>query len=488
MSAPNLRDKTVKGLGWSTIDSVAAQGISFVVGIILARLLSPTEFGTIGIAMIFVALFNRIINCGFSSALIRKQDVKDVDYSTTFVYNLIVSGLLYVVCFFCSPYIAIFFHNEALTSVVRWISLSLIINAFSIVQYTRLVKGIDFKTQAKISIIASLFSGVVGIAMAYSGWGVWSLVGQQLSRQFCNTVFLWFFNKWVPSLRFSKSSFRELFSYGSKLMLSGIIDTLFGELTTIFVGKIYTPATLGQYSRAKQFGGIFSSNLSAVMGRVTYPVLSEIQNDKVLLIAKYRQIIRTLMLVTGIGLAFMASTANSVILMLIGPKWMEAIPYLQLLAFVEVTIPLKNVNLNLLQIYGRSDYILILSIIKRIIELCAICLGFISINWMLIGFAIAGVIGFLLNACFTMKVSGYTVFNQMKDIFPSFVISVTVGLIMFSISFYVANIFLCFTLQVLIGLLLFVLISEHFKLEEYKFLKTLIREYCVNPLKNKLKK
>ena len=480
-----LKDKTVKGLSWSTVDSVISQGISFVVGIVLARLLSPDEFGTIGVSMIFVALFNKIIDCGFSNALIREQDTQSIDYNTTFIFNLVLSVLLYLLCFAAAPYIAVFFHNEALTSVVRWISLILIINAFAIIQRTRLVKRIDFKTQAKISVIASLVSGIVGISMAFCECGVWSLVGQQLSRQLCNTVFLWVFNRWSPRFEFSMASFRSLFSYGGKLMLSGIIDTFFNEITVIFVGKIYTPSTLGQYSRAKQFSSLFSSNLSAVMERVTYPVLSEIQDDKTRLIDNYRRIIRTLMLVSGIGTAIIASCSKSIILILIGPKWVEAILYLQLLAFVEITIPLKNVNLNLLQVYGRSDYILSLSIIKRIIEFAVICLGFISLPWMLVGLALAGVIGLLLNAFYTEKVSGYSVGSQMKDLLPSFTISLFTGIVMYAISFLVANVYLCLVFQLVIGSFLFIIILESIKLEEYCFVKNLIKDYVLTPIKRR---
>ena len=485
MSETNLKDKTVKGLSWSTIDSFASHGISFVVGVVLARLQSPDEFGVIGVAMIFVALFDKIIDCGFSNALIRKQDAKEIDYNTTFLFNIVLSAVLYVLCFIGAPYIAFFFQTPPLASVVRWISLVLIINAFAIIQRTWLVKRIDFKTQAKISVTASLLSGCVGVTMALCSYGVWSLVGQQLSRQFCNTTLLWIFNKWSPKLEFSRKSFHELFSYGGKLMLSGIIDTIFNELTTIFVGKIYLPATLGQYSRAKQFSSIFSSNLSTVVERVTYPVLSELQNNESHLIANYRRIMRTLALVSGVGCAIIASTAKPIVLILIGEKWTEAIVYLQLLAFVEITIPLKNVNLNLLQVYGRSDYILVLSIVKRIVELAAIYLGFISMKWMLVGFALAGVMGLLLNAFFTMKTCGYTLLQQIKDLWPSLTLCSFVGIVMYIVSILVSNIYSCFVLQLFFGIILFISFLEFFKLDEYCLIKKLVKEYCVKPIKSK---
>ena len=472
----SVKDKTVKGIGWSALENILSQGVTFIVGIVLARLLSPDEFGTIGVAMIFVALFNKIVDCGFSNALIRKHGVSQEDYSTTFFFNFLLSLLLYVICYIVAPYIAIFFHNDLLIGVVRWISLTLIINAFAIVQRTRLVKSIDFKTQAKVSLIASVLSGIIGIVMAFYGCGVWSLVGQQLSRQFLNTILLWMVNKWYPTFVFSVKSFKELFSYGGKLMLSGIIDTISHEITTIVIGRIYTPATLGQYSRAKQFSGMFSSNLSSVMQRVTYPVLSEFRNDEEQLIMYYRKIIRVLMMVSSLGIVFISCCSRSIILILIGPKWTEAIIYLQLLAFVELTIPLKNVNLNLMQVYGRSDYILNLSIIKRFIELGAICLGLIDIKVMLVGFAFAGVIGFLLNANVTSRISGYKVCAQLKDIVPSLLVSFLVGTCMYIVGFIVSNIYVAFVIQIVVGVSLFVVISERLKLEEYEFTKRLLFE------------
>ena len=475
--AEDIKNKTAKGIGWSALDSIASQGVTFLVGIVLARLLSPEEFGTIGVAMIFVSVFNRIVDCGFSNALIRKQDVKEIDYNTTFLFNLALSGTLYGVCYLCAPFISTFFHNNALTDVVRVISLVLIINAFAIIQRTHLVKDINFKTQAKVSLSASVASGIIGIVMAYKGFGVWSLVFQQISRQLINTCLLWVYNTWRPKLEFSANSFKELFAYGGKLMASGIIDTIFNEITTLFIGRIYTPATLGQYSRAKQFSSIFSTNVSTVMERVTYPVLSKMQGDEKQLLYNYKKIIGLLMFVTGVGTVLIACCAKSIILILLGSKWAEAILYLQLLAFVEITIPIKNVNLNLLQVYGRSDYILKLSIIKRIIELSAVCLGFISLTWMLVGFAIAGLIGFLLNAYYTNKVSGYRVIEQVRDLMRPFGVCLIVGLLVYPLSLVVENNLIAISLQLVVAVASIILVSNIFRLSEYYFMLNLIKSF-----------
>lgn len=469
------KNETIKGISWSAIDSISAQGITFIVSIVLGRLLSPAEYGTIGVANIFVALFNKIVDSGFSNALIRKQDTKNIDYNTTFIINLSVSGVLYVLCFLFAPLIARYFNNDILESVIRWICLVVIINAFAIIHRTQFIKNINFKTQAKISVFSSIISGVIGIAMAIAGCGVWSLVGQQISRQLCNTVLFWVYNKWRPQIEFSYQSFKELFSFGSKLLLTGITDTIFNELSTIVTGKIYRSATLGQYSRAKQFGSMFSSNLSTVMERVTYPVLSRFQNNQNKLIDYYKIMIRSLMLVSGIGLAIISSCARPIILILLGEKWTEAIIYLQLIAFVDVFIPLKNVNLNLLKVYGRSDYIFRLSIIKRIIELSAVLLGiYFSMEWMIIGFAITGFIGFVLNAYCTSKESGYKVWDQIADLIPSFSLSLLVGIAMFIVSVFIDNIYICLITQLFIGAILFFTIAEITKLKEYVFVKQIV--------------
>ena len=222
MAEESLRGKTVKGVGWSFIDSFAGQGITFLVGLVLARLLTPEEYGLIGIVTIFIAVFNSIVDSGFSNALIRKNDAKDIDYNTVFITNMVFSVVLFFALFFSAPFIADFFSRPQLSPLLKVMASIVIINAFAIIQRTLLVKRIDFKTQTKISLVSSITSGVVGIGMAYCGYGVWSLAGQQISRQLLNTLFLWIFTKWYPKLQFSWSSFKELFGFGWKLLVSSL--------------------------------------------------------------------------------------------------------------------------------------------------------------------------------------------------------------------------------------------------------------------------
>ena len=279
--AGSLKHKAIHGVGWSFIDNIASSGITFLVGLVLARLLTPKEYGIMAMIAVFIAVSNSIIDSGFSNALIRKTRIERVDYNTVFYFNLTVSILIYTLLYLAAPAISVFFKESVLVEIIRILGLVLIINAFSVIPRTQFVRDVNFKTQTKVSLISSISSGVFGIGMALGGMGVWSLVGQQLSRQFLNTLFLWIYSKWYPVWEFSRKSFKELFEFGSKLLLSGLLDTIYKNIYYIIIGRFYTSAQLGQYTRADQFNMIFSSNLTSVVQRVSYPVLSSIQEEHI---------------------------------------------------------------------------------------------------------------------------------------------------------------------------------------------------------------
>jgi len=300
MSNNTLKEKTVNGAGWSAIDNVAQLGVSFVVSIVLARLLSPEDYGLLGIVAIFTNICATIINGGFGSALIRKKDTTENDYNTVFIVNLVASFILYALLFFLAPLFAIFFGRSELVSLTQVSSIGIIIGSLAIVQQARLTKEIDFKTQTYITIISSLISGVVGIVIALCDYGVWSLVWQGLISQILKTLLLWYFKRWRPVFQFSLESFKELFGFGWKLMVGRLIDTVWKELNQFVVGKYYNPATLGQYTRANQFSQLFSINLTTVVDRVTFPVLSEIQDDNERMLNAYRRIIKITMFIAAV--------------------------------------------------------------------------------------------------------------------------------------------------------------------------------------------
>ena len=470
--AEGIRNKAIKGVGWSFADNILNQGVTFLVGLVLARLLSPEEYGLIGIIAIFIAVFNSIVDSGFSNALIRKNDAGDADYNTVFITNMVMSVLLFCVMFFGAPVIASFFNRPQLIPLTKVMASVVIINAFAIIQRTILVKKVDFKTQTKVSAIASVASGVVGIGMASGGLGVWSLVGQQLSRQFLNSLFLWVFAKWYPKLQFSLKSFKELFNFGWKLMVSGLIDTVWREIYQVVIGKFYSPATLGQYTRAHQFGSIFSTNLTAVVQRVSYPVLSEIQDDVQKLKNAYKKVIKVTMLITFCCMLGLAAIAEPMIVSLIGDQWLPAVPFLQILCFSMMLYPLHAINLNMLQVQGRSDLFLRLEIIKKIIAVVPLLLGiFVNIYLMLFGSVITGFIAYYLNAFYSGKFLNYSILEQVRDIIPSFIIAMIMAVSVWGISFINLPSVALLAIQLSAGVVMIVLLCESVRLDSYLEIK-----------------
>ena len=467
-----LKNIAIKGVGWSFGGSAASYGIQFLVGIVLARLLSPEEYGLIGVISIFITIFNGIVDSGFTSALIRKNDASDKDYSTAFMTNLSFSVILFILLYFSAPYIAVFFKNHQLVALTRVMGFSLILNALSMVQVALLTKDLDFKTQTKCSVYSSLLSGVVGVAMAYVGFGVWALVGQQLSKISFNTFFLWVFRHWRPNFTFSIRSFKELWNYGWKLLVSGILNNLWNQLYQVVVGKVYTPVTLGYYTKAHEYVNLVSLNLTSVVQKVSFPTLSKLQEDNVVLKRGYRRVIRVTMLVTFVLVLGLAACGRQFILVIIGEKWLPCIPFLQIICLQMVLYPLHSLNLNVLQVKGRSDLFLKLEIIKKIIGVIPILLGiFVGIYSMLITSVFTGMISYYLNAYYTSPLLDYGIKEQVKDILPSFGVAFAMAVPVFAMSFIPLNPFILLPLQIVAGAIITISICEVTKLPEYLEIK-----------------
>jgi len=478
MAEQSLKDKTVKGVAWSTIDSVAHFGVTFIVSIVLARLLTPDDYGLIGIIMIVTTVCTTIINGGFTTALIRKKDATDDDYNTVFITNLSVSLVLYAIIFVCSPLIAKFFYRPELTRLTQVSAIGLIIGALSLVQQTRLTKRIDFKTQTKITIVATIGSGIIGISMALLNYGVWALVAQTLSVQFFKTTLLWIYNKWMPRLRFSSQSFHELFGFGWKMMLSTLLDTVWKELYQVVVGKFYSPATLGQYTRSKQFSAYLSKDLTLVIQRVTYPVLSNLQDDKERMVAAYRRIIKTTMFVTAIGMFMLGAISEPLLYCLIGPKWHEAATYLPLICISGSLYPLHAINLNMLKVQGRSDLFLGLEIIKKIIGVGPLLIGaFIGIFPMLYASLLTGIIAYFLNSYYSGKLLGYSSWMQLRDIAPSYIIAGIVAVPVFFLKYVSLTYWAVLPIQFVVGVMLVILIANYTANKEFKEVISIIKPY-----------
>ena len=483
MAEQSLKDKTVKGTFWSAADAFLGQGVTFLVGIVLARILSPTEYGLIGIVYIFTIVLSGVVDCGFSNALIRKNNVSNDDYNTMFLTNLLLSILLYFLLYFCSPFISVFFNRLELTNVLRVTGLILIIQALSITQTTILTKQIDFKTKTKASLVSAIISGVIGIGMAYTGFGVWSLVGQQISRYTSYTLLLWAFVSWWPKMKFNKDSFQYMWGFGWKIMLSGLLNNIWNQLYQVVVGKCYSPATLGQYSRSKEYASIFSSNFTMIIQRVSYPALSEVQDDKERMVEAYRKVIKVSMFITAICMMSLGAIAEPLIYCLIGPQWIEAASYLPLICLSMVLYPLHSLNLNMLQIQGRSDIFLILEIVKKIIGVIPLLLGiYINIYWMLWGVIVNGIINFFLNSYYTGKKLNYSSWMQLRDISTSLGVSFVVAIIMYFLKYLPLSYWLVLPTQIIVGGVLVFAICEIMKFEEYREIK-MITETAIYKMK-----
>ena len=472
----SLKQKTISGLQWSFIDSFASQGVQFIVGIILARLLSPKDFGLIGLLTIFIAVSQSFIDSGFATALIRKKNCSQNDYSTVFYFNIGVSIICYFILFIFSGAISSFFKEPQLKVLVQVLGLGLVLNSFAIIQQTIYTKELNFKLQMWVSIIASLGSGIVSVPMAYSGFGIWSLVALTLSRYSITTFLLWIWSKWKPVLFFSKTSFIELFSFGSKLLLSGLIDTIYRNVYYLIIGKYFSANELGDYTRADQFQSIPSSNLQGIIGRVTYPILSDIQDDAVRLKTAYKTVIRSTMLVTFVLMLGMAAVAKPMIITLIGIKWEPCVIYLQMLCFVGMFYPLHALNLNMLKVLGRSDLFLRLEIIKKILAVPTIIVGILfGIKVMIIGMFVNTLIAYYLNSYWSGKFIGYSTVQQIKDILPSFLLSVFMGS-MVSILGSILNISnqVKLVIQIIFGAALTIIIAELLKMNGYLYIKKIV--------------
>lgn len=398
----SLKSKTVSGVLWSAIERFSLQGVQFIINVLMARLLLPSDYGMIGMLAVFLQISQTFIDSGFSDALVQKKDRTETDLSTVFYFNIVISVLLYLLLFIGAPFIAQFYHMPELTLVTRIVMLNLIFSSFAAVPKIILVIKIDFKTQSKISLISAVVSGGIGITMAYKGYGVWSLVFQSLLNILLITFLSFYYINWRPLKTFSKDSFQNLFSFGSKLLFSRLIHALYYNLYAIVIGRRYSSAELGYYTRAEQFAIFPSGNINAIISRVTFPILSSIQDDDERLASAYRKYIKLasfLIFPLMIGLAVLA---KPLIILLLTEKWIMTVVLLQILCFDWMFDHLSIINLNLLYVKGRSDWAFRLEIIKKTIATLILLLSIpFGIEGMCWGRVLYSLIAAYLNTHYT---------------------------------------------------------------------------------------
>lgn len=472
----SLKDKTVKGVFWSSIDRFTSQGISFVFSLLIARMLMPSDYGVIAMLGIFMAVSGCFIDSGFGTALVRKIDRTEVDFSTVFYFNNVVAVLFYGLLWLASPYIAAFYELPLLEDVTKVVGLNLIVGALGGIQGAKLSIAIDFKTRAKISVITNLFTGIVGLFLAYQGYGVWALVFQTLSSNILRTILLWCYVKWSPQWVFSWKSFREMFSFGSKMLASGLLDTTYNNIYTIVIGKCFHSSALGVYSRADGLAQFPSSNITGVLQNVTFPVLSSIQYDEERLAMGYKRLLRLSAFIIFPLMVGLAAVADPFIRLTLTDKWEGTIYYLQILCFALMWYPIHAINLNLLIAKGRSDYFLKLEVIKKIQGVIVLCVTVpLGLVVMCYGRIVSSLISLIWNTYYTKKIIGYGYVQQMKDLMHIFIHALLMGAITFYVVSIASTLWLKLILGVLIGMIYYLLGAYLMKFEEMQELILILK-------------
>lgn len=433
----DLVAKTKNGLQWSAIERLLTQGAQISITLMLARLLGPTAFGLVGMLTVFIAISNVFIDSGFTSALIRKMDRNENDLATAFYYNIFISGLCYLVIFICAPYIADFYHQTELQSLLRVLGLVVLINMFNLIPRLLLTIDMDFKSQAKVSIISVVVSGIVAMIMAINDYGAWSLVAQTLLTAICTTLLCGYFFPWFPKGRFNKDSFQYLFGFGSKLLISGLLDVIYSNLYQIIIGKKFSPSVVGEFTQANQLASVPAITLTSIIQRVTYPMFSQLQDDVVKMENTYR-----LTLIMAAAVIFplvmgIAIVANPMLTFVLGEQWQSAAALLSILCFGYMLYPVHSINLSLLQVKGRSDLFLKLEVMKKII---GVIILFITIPYgvlaMCFGLSVTSYFSLLLNTYYTARLTSISQWQQCKDLLPIWLATITSAFIAYWIGLY----------------------------------------------------
>lgn len=473
----DLRNKATRGVIWSAIERYSVQGVQFLLQLIIARLLSPDDYGLIGMLAIFMALSQVFIDGGFSNALIQKKDRTEADYSTVFYINFGISILIYIALFLCAPLIAAFYQQPLLSPITRIYSLNLIINAFAAINKVKLIVAVDFKTQSKISLGSAVISGIVGVACAYSGLGVWTLVVQMLLGSLLNVLLSFYYVRWKPLWIFSIDSFRRLFRFGSKLLIASIIHSVYSNLYNLFIGKLFTPSILGYYTRASHFTQFAGTNVTGVLQRVSFPILSQIQDDDKRLISAYRKYILVSSWATFPIILGLCGVAKPIILVLLTEKWAPCVLYLQILCFAILWDCVTQVNLNLLYVKGRSDWVLKLEIIKKSIGFTILAVSmFFNMYVICIGQAIYSIVALYLNTHYTKKLFNYGFFAQMKELLPQLLLSLLMSATCIIVSeALIFNPLLSLSVSVVAGIAIYGIGSHLFRLYGYQEFRSILK-------------
>jgi len=471
MEHQNIKSLVLSSLFWKLMERGGTQGIQFIVSIVLARLLIPEDYGLIALVAVFIDIANVFVQSGFNTALIQKKDANEADFSSVFYLSLFVASLLYVIFFFTAPTIAAFYEELKLILVLRVLSVILFFGAFNSIQNAVVARKMQFKKLFFSSLGAIVVSGTVGIVMAYAGFGVWALVLQQITNQLLIIVILWFTVKWRPRLLFSFERVKSLFSYGWKLLVSSLIDTLYMNLSSLIIGKIYNAEMLGFYNRGKQFPALIVTNINGSIQSVMFPALASQQDNRQRVKDMVRRSIVTSSFILFPMMVGLAVIAEPLVKILLTEKWLPCVPFLQIYCVSYALWPIHTANLQAINALGRSDIFLKLEIIKKIVGLAILGVTvFYGVYAIALGGIVSGLIGTIINSYPNAKLLNYGYKEQWKDIMPSLLLSLVMGAVVYSVQLFGMTVWPTLIVQGFVGIILYVGMARIFKLECFTYL------------------
>lgn len=472
MENHNLKDKTKIGFYWKFFEQFTNYGLQFFIGIILARLLSPSDYGIIALPSVFLAVANVFVDSGFFTALVRKEDMTERDLCTSFYYSIGVGLICYLLIFIGAPWIADFYNTPVLKPLVRVTALSFLWGPLNTPQYVILTRRLDFKTISKVSVITKVVGSVLGIVCAYIGLGLWSLVIMGVVSSFLSFVQLWISVKWLPRQKWSNESFKYLWNYGNKLLGSSLLDRLYQNIVPVFVGKYYSPYDLGLYNRAANYANLPSQNITGVIQSVTFPVLSKMQSDDDYLKRNYLKMIRTTAFVIFPLMLMLAALARPLVMVMITAKWEGCIILLQLLCFSMMWYPIHAMNLSLLQVKGRSDIFFKLEVIKKVFGAIVLLASLpVSLVVVILGSWVTNIFSLVVNTYYTGKIIGATFLVQMQILLPTIILSLLTWGVILLVNHFVGNYYLQIVVGVLLGFSFYLGCAKILNLEELEHIK-----------------
>ena len=467
----DLRKKTKYGILWNAVEKFGVQGVSFILNIILARLLMPSDYGLLGLLTVFLAFSNVFIDSGFSRALIQFQNRSEADFSTVFIFNTLISVLLYLVLFFCAPLVASFFKIQLLVRLQRVLFLVLILQALIVVQNTKLQIAVDFKKLALINFFTVLLGGAAGIYAAFYGLGVWALVIQQIVKNLIALLLYWSLGRWYPSARFSFESFKKLFTFGSKLLISGLLSTTVNNIDSLIIGKLYNPKSLGYYTRAQQFPEIISGTLAGVLGTVTFPLMASLQNDSENLKVIFKRLIKLTVLLVFPAMLGLAFLSKNIILVLLGTKWLPVSEYLFWLSLSYIFTPLSIINLNIMNAIGRSDLFLKVDFFKLPIIFLVMAITFpISLKAVVIGRCCAAFVYYYVNSFVPGSMYDFGAFKQLYSAWKGIFAGCVMGMVIFFISLLIEAPLINLIVSISLGIIVYIAVLMLLREEELMYI------------------